>query len=84
MKTVDVLIENQEFMDKYCVMKPSVNEYFWKTDHKLMINKRLIGKCLMNCRMIDGRLLQTAAGYKFDWKFVKEEINREDFPEYYI
>jgi len=83
-KTVDVLIETQEFVDKYCITKPYINEYFWKTDHNKMINKSLVGNGILGCKMIGGRLLQTPDGFKFDWKFVKEELNEKDNPEYYI
>jgi len=82
MKTVDVLLEDQDFMDKYCTA--SISAHFWKSDHRIVINKHLVGKGLLNCRMISVRLLETLDGYQFDWKFVKQEINQLEFPEYYV
>jgi len=84
MKTFDVVVQDLEFMNKFC------NEhtwlYVWKNNSSLTINKDAVSKVFFNCKEDpdDFGVIISESGYYIDWKFIKMKINKNENGEYYV
>jgi len=84
MKTFDIVIQDQEFIDKFCDEGNFL--YIFKDDSGLSINKDVISKVFFNCAQDpdDFYAIKSENGYYINWKFVKKEIHKDKDPEYYV